>query len=192
MRKLTVVMAALLLVAIGAVAYASIPGPDGVIHGCYKINNPAQGAVIVIDHTASCPSGYTALNWNQTGPQGPAGPGASVVNVVKRYDTSTSGLSAGYGHHIETVSCPTGKHILNGGVSTWAPDESLPAGQYQGTAYDASSDSGWSIESGSALPRPVDENTGWRLTTWVSLPYDSSVNPAVFYPIDVTYFVVCA
>ena len=47
---------------------ASIPGGDGMIHGCYD----SGGTVKVIDtsKTASCPKSYTALNWNQTGPQG--------------------------------------------------------------------------------------------------------------------------
>lgn len=68
-RKLTVVIALVfsaLLVA--GIAYASIPGPTGVINGCYK---NTDGSLKVIDSTATCPNGYTALNWNQTGPQGP-------------------------------------------------------------------------------------------------------------------------
>jgi hypothetical protein len=106
-RKLTLVVAALLLI-VGsvAIAYASIPGPDGVIHGCYKTSNPAQGAVIVIDHTASCPSGYTALNWNQTGPQGPAGPaGLSGVHVIE----DTTSVS----DQVITVLCPSGETAIS-------------------------------------------------------------------------------
>lgn len=49
----------------------SIPGPDGVIHGAYKASNPNQGSLLAIDSSASVPSGYTALNWSQTGPTGP-------------------------------------------------------------------------------------------------------------------------
>jgi hypothetical protein len=57
----------------GGIAYASIPGPDGVIHGCYLTN----GNLRVIDSAASCKSNETPLTWSQhgpTGPQGPAGP----------------------------------------------------------------------------------------------------------------------
>ena len=62
MRRMIVVLGALLLVALGAgVAYASIPGGDGVIHACYKTSNPAQGALMVIDSAATCPNGFTAL-----------------------------------------------------------------------------------------------------------------------------------
>lgn len=49
----------------------SIPGPDGVIHGCYKTGNPNQGSLLAIDSGASPPSGYTGLNWGQAGSIGP-------------------------------------------------------------------------------------------------------------------------
>jgi hypothetical protein len=75
--RLIVIAVALLL--LGGIAYASIPGPDGVIHGCYK---NSTGMLITIDSAASCPTGYTALNWNQTGPQGPAG--LAGVHVVSQ------------------------------------------------------------------------------------------------------------
>ncbi len=83
----------------GGIAYASIPGPDGVIHACYKTSNPAQGAVIAIDSAASCPSGYTALNWNQTGPPGLAG-----VHVVRQ-----EYFSSGPGQ----IVCPIGETALS-------------------------------------------------------------------------------
>jgi hypothetical protein len=53
-------------------AYASIPGSNGVIHGCYKTGG-TNHAVTVVDSSAQCPGGYTSLKWNQSGPQGPAG-----------------------------------------------------------------------------------------------------------------------
>lgn len=55
---------------VGGTAFASIPGSTGVINGCYSTKN---GALSVIDSSAKCPNGTTALSWNQTGPQGPAG-----------------------------------------------------------------------------------------------------------------------
>ena len=54
----------------GIIAFASIPGPDGVIHGCYA--KPGD-ALRVIDSATQCKSGETSLNFNQTGPQGPQG-----------------------------------------------------------------------------------------------------------------------
>lgn len=127
MRKLAVVLAAVLLVGIGAVvAYASIPGPDGVIHACYKTGNPAQGALIAIDSAASCPSGYTALNWNQTGPQGPAGQtglqgpaGVSGWEVVAA--SSSASVEASTGRWVISqvdAVCPSGKVVLGGGATS--------------------------------------------------------------------------
>jgi hypothetical protein len=195
MRKLVVVLAAVLLMGVGAaVAWASIPGPDGVIHGCYKNSNPAQGALIAIDSAASCPSGYTALNWNQTGPQGPAGPGASITQVVKHYDQNTPGLSPGYGHLIETVSCPTGTHVLNGGVEHAAP-VNAPEGSYPGAVENVNPEQGAGLELIDGLyyeaPRPVNSNTAWRLAVYVALANDYGT-PTTFYQTDVTYFVVCS
>lgn len=59
---LTAATAAMLTLAVGGIAYASIPASDGTINGCRKTTD---GSLRVIDSTASCPSGYTALNWNQ-------------------------------------------------------------------------------------------------------------------------------
>lgn len=54
------------------IAYASIPDADGVIHGCYK---RAGGQLRLIDHPAAqCDNNETAIQWSQTGPQGPTGP----------------------------------------------------------------------------------------------------------------------
>lgn len=49
------------------IAFASIPGPDGVIHGCYKKNGDL--GLRIIDSTEQCKSNEIALNFNQTGPQ---------------------------------------------------------------------------------------------------------------------------
>jgi hypothetical protein len=51
-----------LVIAVGGVASATIPGANGEIHACHS----AQGAVRVIDPTAGgkCQSGETPLRWN--------------------------------------------------------------------------------------------------------------------------------
>lgn len=76
-KRWTLMVASLLAVsgaAVGAAAYASIPGASGVINGCIT-NSSINGAhaLVVVDGNASCPADTTALNWNQTGPQGPVG-----------------------------------------------------------------------------------------------------------------------
>jgi Collagen triple helix repeat (20 copies) len=71
-RTLAILAAALAILAVGGgVALATIPGSDGVIHGCYA---KSGGALRVIDASVTtCKTGETSLDWSMTGPQGPAG-----------------------------------------------------------------------------------------------------------------------
>ena len=63
-----VVASLALLVALGGVAFASIPGPGGTVKGCYS---KSTGALRVIDSKKSCSrKRERALSWNQRGPQG--------------------------------------------------------------------------------------------------------------------------
>lgn len=70
-------VAAFLVVAVGANAYASIPDANGVIHACY---DHGSGNLRIIDptvkdkHQSQCDKPETALSWSQTGPQGLIGP----------------------------------------------------------------------------------------------------------------------
>jgi hypothetical protein len=55
-----------------AIAYAAIPEPGGVIHGCYLKTN---GALRVIDPSSTrCSPLEIPISWNQAGREGPAGP----------------------------------------------------------------------------------------------------------------------
>jgi hypothetical protein len=72
----------------GGVAYASIPGPDNVIHGC---RDNRSGALSVIDSAATCPKGTTSLTWNQSGPAGPAGPVGPTGATGAKGDTGPAG-----------------------------------------------------------------------------------------------------
>jgi hypothetical protein len=47
----------------------SIPGPNGVIHGCYN----ASGLLRLEPSADACQGKETAISWNQKGPQGPQG-----------------------------------------------------------------------------------------------------------------------
>jgi len=61
---------AFLLAGIGAAAYAALQDGKGVIHACVD----GKGATRIIDVSVdACRKGETAISWNQTGPQGPAG-----------------------------------------------------------------------------------------------------------------------
>lgn len=59
----------------GGLAWAAIPGADGVIRGCYSNGSllVAKGALRVVNASSECKAGETAMSWNQTGPAGPQG-----------------------------------------------------------------------------------------------------------------------
>jgi hypothetical protein len=66
------VLAVVFGVAVGGIAYASIPDSKGVIHGCYR---KTTGQLIVIDSDGKgCEEGWKPLNWSQTGATGLTGP----------------------------------------------------------------------------------------------------------------------
>jgi len=70
--KLWLVGAAVAAVCLAGTAYATIPGGDGVIHGCYS---KSGGALRVIDASVTnCKAGETSLSWSERGLPGPAGP----------------------------------------------------------------------------------------------------------------------
>jgi hypothetical protein len=67
-RRLMIVgLAVAVLLGGGLIAQAAIPDAQGMIHGCYKLNNPAKGSVLVVDSETggTCPSGFAVLNWRQ-------------------------------------------------------------------------------------------------------------------------------
>lgn len=153
MRKPVVILVIALSLIVGAgIAYASIPGPDGVIHACYKNSNPAQGALIAIDSAASCPSGYTALNWNQTGPPGPAGAtgsaGPAGADGVSGYESVTNATTIPANSPLTfqsaTVMCSSGKRVLGGGGSAQTGAEANHVLVRSQAAYGGGLE-GWSV-----------------------------------------------
>jgi ChpA-C len=122
---LTVAFVAL-IVALGGVAVAAIPGPDGVIHACYADNNAVsqvgaglapgtevvspKGALRVIDSGESCGAGETPLSFNQTGPAGPAATGSTVPTAYAER---------------------TARNVTVGARRTTVFSATLPAGSYE-------------------------------------------------------------
>src|SRR3954454_10552831 len=75
--RLVIGTAAGLLLAGGGTAVGAVLAPvdsAGVVHGCWT-NGAINGshAFVMQDAGTPCPRGTTAIQWNQTGPQGPAG-----------------------------------------------------------------------------------------------------------------------
>ncbi|MDX6484097.1 MAG: hypothetical protein QOE95_1868 [Gaiellaceae bacterium] len=72
-RRCTVgAIAVAAMLAVGSVAYATIPDSGGTIHGCYS---KSGGGLRVIDASVTnCSKSETALDWNVRGQQGSQGP----------------------------------------------------------------------------------------------------------------------
>lgn len=75
---------------VGGVAFAAIPGSDGVIHGCYQKN---VGNLRVIDPSAGdqCRPSEVPIDWSQTGPAGPQGPKGDTGPQGPKGDTGPAG-----------------------------------------------------------------------------------------------------
>jgi hypothetical protein len=61
---------------ITGVAVAAIPDSSGVVHACYQKVTGATKPVRLLDigEKSTCPKGWVAVSWSQTGPSGPVGP----------------------------------------------------------------------------------------------------------------------
>jgi hypothetical protein len=71
-RGVAAAVVVVVAIAVGGIAYASIPDSNGVIHGCYV---RTTGKLRVIDSGGKgCEKGERPLNWSQTGPIGTTGP----------------------------------------------------------------------------------------------------------------------
>ena len=136
-RRRTIGAAAVVgLLAVGGVAYATIP-TNGVISGCYM---KSGGSLRVIDATTGkCSAKETSLNWNvqgapgpqgpagasgakgDAGPAGPAGPagadGVSGYEVVTKTADQTGGTFSDTIAFADSVDCPAGKVAVGGGAT---------------------------------------------------------------------------
>jgi hypothetical protein len=101
-----------LVVALGGVTFAAIPGPDGTVHTCVG----TRGALRAIDETATCDTknGETALDFSQTGPAGPPGQ-TKLLNFTR---TAAIPVSRGVAAPIGSFDLPEGNWAItfNGGV----------------------------------------------------------------------------
>jgi len=72
-RLVAVVLSISGIAAVSYTAYAAVLGPGGVIKACYS-NTNVQGQHAITLTDGACPSGMTAITWNQQGPKGDPGP----------------------------------------------------------------------------------------------------------------------
>jgi len=165
-------------VAVGGIAYASIPDSGGVIHGCYQKNN---GNLRVIDSSGKgCTTSEKPRDWSQTGPtgltgeSGATGPtgatGATGPSGVSGYEivshTTTDTTSSGGVNGFFSVSCPQGKKAVGGG----------------GSAVDGVGAIG--VNDGVRASVPSNGGAGWVIAVWVD-------NPSNVTGFTVTVYAIC-
>jgi hypothetical protein len=95
--------------------FASIPDSGGVIHGCYEVSATSSAYPLKVIDTAtnpSCPVGYTSVNWNQTGPRGPAGTARDVGQVDPFAGGGPAFAGGGLKGWVSVTSPGTGEYCL--------------------------------------------------------------------------------
>jgi hypothetical protein len=162
------------------IALASIPGPNGVITGCYN----ARGILRVIDvqNGQSCTNGETQLTWGQTGPVGPVGPvgpTGSVGPTGPKGDTGAVGPQGPSGvvnAYVKSAPISSGSFIGGGTVNCNAGDTATGGGfsfgsfgfkywvQTNSPVYDAQTGkpTGWEV-----IAENDDTNTSVGGFVWV-------------------------
>lgn len=120
---------------VSSTASASIPATDGTIHSCYRPTGVAQGELVVIDDTATCPTGYTALDWNQQGPAGVSG--YEIVTVVQTNPFLSPST---------TVNCPTGKKAISGGLKWNGLGTTSLTAFHMISSYPTANGAGWRVD----------------------------------------------
>jgi hypothetical protein len=131
----------------GAVAYATIPDANGVIHGCYRIDG---GQLRVID-AGSCKPSETALSWSQTGPRGPQGPaGVSGYQTISSDDVVVQPGTLGQAYAI----CPEPKVAIGGGFNETSANARVVASQ-AGPEAGGLLPSVWEVDAVSSNDQPA-------------------------------------
>lgn len=119
---------------VAGIAWAAIPGADGVIQGCYD-----HGGNLKVVSALPCPKNWTPLAWNQQGvpgkdgadgtngtngadgkdgEPGPPGPSASFTN----YGDGVHTIGAGLTQTVAGVTIPAGSYVLTGALQSVGDD----------------------------------------------------------------------
>lgn len=98
----TAIALAALFVALGGVAYATIPDSNGTIHGCYQRTN---GNLRVVESAGDCRSRERALDLNQQGPEGATGASGPQGPKGDKGDPGNEGSPVAYARVGRCSSC---------------------------------------------------------------------------------------
>ena len=172
---------AAVLAALGGVAWASIPGPEGIIHGCYQ-KRGGQLRVIDTAKHGRCGRREDELNWEEVGPPGPrGGTGARGAtgpkgatgptgpqgpsNAFTASQTGVIGLSS-TPRSVLALSLPAGRYVLSASVRV--ADEGGPGEPAQQAACKLQ-----------GAPAPAAE-----ASATATIPYASGVTAAETLPLE--------
>lgn len=158
-RTLSIALVVLASVAAAGSAYAAIPSADGVISACKS----KDGAIKLIDADKGqdCPGSQQLVEWNQEGPQGPAGAdGVSGYEIVFEQSATTSSDD-------KTVwaYCPSGKQALGGGAGVYGAWVGGAQVIIDGVAIVQNhpvNGYGWAARASELIPADDD----WHLAVW--------------------------
>src|SRR5262245_5967359 len=117
-------------VAVGGIAYASIPDANGVIHGCYKSDNGVLRVFGKSKDFQQCNAGEKLLDWSQTGPTGPTGPSGAAGATGPTGETGPSDGGVAGGFLFTPIDEGSDITPLDGTLIS-----DLPAGDYIYSAY---------------------------------------------------------
>jgi hypothetical protein len=104
---------AALVLAIGAFVSAAIPGPDGLIHACYRKRG---GKLRAVQAGTACQKSETAIAWSQEGPAGQNGQDGAPATKLWAVVNSAGSLVRGSG-----VAVPTGSDLSAPGNTRRVP-----------------------------------------------------------------------
>ncbi len=182
-----------LLAALGGAAWAAIPGPAGIIHGCYS-RHGGQLRVINTSTHARCRRREVELNWSETGPPGPRGGGGprglrgftgargatgpagtaggvgpqGPSNAYAASETNAVTLAAS-GRSVLSLSVPAGSYVVTASVDIANEDSSPGATEKVACVINAVPSGGGEEASGIATVPFVDGLTGEQ-----TVPLDGS------------------
>ncbi len=131
------------------------PLATGTIHSC--VNN-SSGTIHIIDASGTCAANELALDWLARGSGGISG-----LEVVSADSPPMVNNFSG----VQSVSCPSGKTALGGGVRLVdAAGATAPAGGFVGNSFPIGNPAtGWS-GSGSNLARQSPESAADHITVY--------------------------
>ena len=158
-RSLAIALVVAATVAAAGSAYAAVPSADGVISAC----KTKDGAIKLIDveKGQTCQGSQELVEWNQQGPEGPAGQdGVSGYETVYEQSATTSS-----GDKTVWAYCPSGTQVIGGGAGVYGP----VTGEFQliidGVGIVQShpmNTSGWGARAAEFIP--TDDE--WHLSVW--------------------------